>query len=107
MRKILAKLLYWFHVIFMMSFLFSGFFLPLTWVVLIYLLIELSLNYYKAWPFTIIQERIDESWEEDAEFIPHFFAKYFRYDLSKKQYTWFSYFMMTAPVYVAVLRVLL
>jgi len=87
-----------------MMFLISGFFLPLWLVVLIYLSIELLLNYYNACPLTLVQERIDDDWDEGGEFIPHFFNKYFKNDLSDKHYVWFSYFMMTTPVYVAIIK---
>ncbi|MBP6041718.1 hypothetical protein KA529_01725 [Candidatus Saccharibacteria bacterium] len=105
-KKIAAKMLYGTHVLFMMCFLFSGFFLPIQWVVLTYLLIDLSINYYGACPLTLVQEKIDEDWPEGQELIPQFFIKYLNYELSDVQYSIFSYFMMMAPVYVAVLKVI-
>ncbi len=95
--------LYWFHILFMTAFFFSGFFLPLSWVVLIYVLLELQLIIFDGCSLTKLQQKVN-SLATDQDFIPVLMKRFFRVKITDKQHELISYVIMAFPVFVGIIR---
>lgn len=96
-------LVYWFHILFMASFFFSGFFFSLSVVTFIYLLLELQLIIFNGCSITKLQQKMSDL-ATDQDFIPALMKRFFRVDISDKQHEVISYIIMAFPLFVGLIR---
>jgi hypothetical protein len=91
------------HIVLMGLFFISGFILPLSGVVLIYILIELSLIIFNGCFITSMQRRVG-ALKVNEDFIPFLIFKFFGLRINQLSHQLISYAIMVFPLVVALIR---
>jgi len=100
-----TALIYYGHLILMIIYFFSGFFVPLPWILVIYLATEtlVKINNNRC-PVTTAQEKIDTEWDGGEYFLSHLSKKYFNYKMSERQQDIAAFLINVFPLYIALLK---
>ncbi|MBP6041722.1 hypothetical protein KA529_01745 [Candidatus Saccharibacteria bacterium] len=103
LKKTWYSSVYWFHFFLMTGFFFSGFFLDLRLVVLLYIVLEAQIYIFNGCSLTRLQQVVNPE-VKDQYFIPQLMERFFRFRITENEHGYISFVILVFPVCIALIK---